>query len=105
MVIVITAWVIFRSDTIAQAFRFIADMFYAGEQGLIDEAALYYLDNSWRLFLAGIIFSMPVGPVVKEILKRKKSYFIFALFNVAVFVISIISCISSTYNPFIYFNF
>ena len=105
MVIVITAWVIFRSDTIAQAFRFIADMFHAGEQGLIDEAALYYLDNSWWLFLAGIIFSLPVGSFVKDILKRKNLYFIYALFNVTVFAVSIILCICSTYNPFIYFNF
>ncbi len=106
MLIVIVAWVVFRADNIMQAFHYIRDMFCIGEYGLIDDAAIYYLNSSKYLFLAGIIFSMPVGCKVSEYLKRVKGGYCFiAVFNITLFVISLILCISSTYNPFIYFNF
>lgn len=105
MLIVIVAWVIFRSDTLKLAFGYIGGMFHAGEYGLLDDSALYYLDSAKWLFMAGILFSTPIGKRAAEFLKQHGNYWIIAVFDVAVFVASVISCVSSTYSPFIYFNF
>ncbi len=105
MFVVIIAWVIFRSDSLTLAFGFIKNMFYGGKYGLVDDAALYYLDSSKWLFILGVFFSLPLGSKLSEYLKIKGKYWIITVFNVLVFILSVISCISSTYNPFIYFNF
>ncbi len=105
LLVVTIAWVIFRSDTVTQAFDFVRSMFSIGKQGFVDETALFYLDNSKWVFIAGIFFSTQAGTIISEYLKKHGTYWPVAVFNLIVFDASIISCISSTYNPFIYFNF
>ena len=105
LLVVLIAWVIFRADTIGQAFQYIASMFHGGLYGLVDDMAVYYLDNAKWLFLLGILFSMPIGKNVSGILREHGQYWVVAVFNIVVFFLAVVSCISSTYNPFIYFNF
>ena len=106
LVIVILAWVVFRADTISQAFQYIGGMFnIKGTEGVIDTASIYYLSNSKWVFAAGILLSTPIVKKVADFLKDHGAYWLVAVFNVVICILSIIACVSSDYNPFIYFNF
>lgn len=105
MVIVTICWVIFRSDSISRALSFIREMIIPGGNGLFDSVSLYYLNCSKWIFIAGIIFMLPAGPAITIFAKDHKIAWIIPLFTMVVFILSLISCISSSYNPFIYFNF
>lgn len=106
MLIVITAWVIFRSESLLQAVRYIGQMFGIGNSRFIDSVAIDYMKNSWLLFGLGVIFSTPA---YQTALKKIKNAEVRQACECAVilflFVLSVLACIKSTYNPFIYFNF
>ncbi len=105
-ILIFTAgWVIFRADTLRQAAGFIGNMFALRGNAPADAAALYYLKNSWWLFIVGGIAACPVYPRFMDRCQKKGAELPLILFNLAVFVLAFISCISSTYSPFIYFNF
>ena len=105
IVIFTVGWVIFRADSVSLAGDYIADMLLLRGGGLADSAALYYLKNSWWLLAIGVVAACPVFVRFKEHCRKNNKELPLILFNFAVFVLSLISCISSTYSPFSYFNF
>lgn len=105
IVVFTVGWVIFRADTLTRAGMFLGNMFGLRGGGFADISTLYYLKNAWWLYIIGVIASLPVLPKFKEYCFRKRTGLPLIAFNFIVFILSIISCISSTYSPFIYFNF
>ena len=120
MIFVIIGWVIFRSDNITNAFVFIKKMFTFNELTNISLFDNYYIKNGGIILLLGIVF---VFPVISQL--KKLNNFVYSKLNgsslakpytiivdviisltiLAAFAASILICIKSTYNPFIYFNF
>ena len=69
----------------------------------------YYLSNGRWVLLAGIIGSLPVLPYIRKRLASPRSQAAMdisrTVFTALVFALSLLACVKSTYNPFIYFNF
>ncbi|MCR5261014.1 MAG: hypothetical protein K6C94_04175 [Candidatus Gastranaerophilales bacterium] len=103
----VTGWVIFRSDSLAYACKYIKNMF-----GLINPsesdylyAFPYYADGmSLFVFAAAILCSLPI---FKDFFSRKTFYGkVFAkIWLIVLLLCSSASIAVGTYNPFIYFRF
>jgi alginate O-acetyltransferase complex protein AlgI len=105
MVVVIIAWAIFRADTLGIACLYIKNMFGIGATGIIDSVVVDYLKST------GIILAVScigVTPLIKNLfakLRKTKFHFTEGIWIVIIFTLSLLQVVSSTYNPFIYFNF
>lgn len=103
---IIFGWVIFRSANIGQAASYIGMMLGVGSTGAIDSSFMYYLSGSWVVFVYAVLLSAPVAPFVikkaHEFSWRRNAE---ALLGASIFMLAVLKCISSSYNPFIYFNF
>ena len=103
---VVLGWVIFRSDSIEEAFVYIRSMF-----GLMGNTFTDGMFNGWFiqnmfLLIIGVILSTPLFRFLSQ--KTKDSNvigFIKVGGLICLFVLSVASLVSSSYNPFIYFNF
>jgi D-alanyl-lipoteichoic acid acyltransferase DltB (MBOAT superfamily) len=104
---VIIGWVLFRSDSITLAVRYAGAMFGVGSAGLIDETFWYYFANGKWILLAGVVLSTPIAPFCKQKIGVTSRVYqgVSAVGLAALFCVSLLVCIKSTYNPFIYFNF
>jgi D-alanyl-lipoteichoic acid acyltransferase DltB (MBOAT superfamily) len=104
---VIIGWVLFRSDSITLAARYAEAMFGVGSAGLIDETFWSYFTNGKWLLLAGVVLSTPIVPFYKQKIGVTNRVYqgASAVGLAALFCVSLLVCIKSTYNPFIYFNF
>ena len=106
MLFVIIGWVIFRVETISDGWVFLQSMFGFRGNPLTDGVFTEYFRQNTLLLLCGILLSTPLFRWLKE--KTANSTLadyirVIALF--AVFLLSIVSLVSNSYNPFIYFNF
>ena len=110
MFFVITGWVIFRSESISYALAYIKSMFHLNGNLLLDNASINILKHNTIILLLGVFFSTPLFKRFKEYLdKANKNKVILnctkAALLICLFILSISSIASSSYNPFIYFNF
>ncbi len=107
MFFVILGWVVFRAESISGAIGYIGKMFGIGASGFVDGTFLEALANGGAIFVAAVIFSMPVVSWMDNRLKLKPVIrsLIAAVAVFAVFIVSVLICIKATYNPFIYLNF
>jgi D-alanyl-lipoteichoic acid acyltransferase DltB (MBOAT superfamily) len=100
--------VIIRSESLGMMARFFGAMFGICATGLTDEYFFSFLSGSKWVFLTGIILSAPVFPYFRDRLFRlsKPLYSAVSFAGLLlIFVTSLLVCVKSTYNPFIYFNF
>lgn len=107
MAFVMLGWVFFRSDNILQALRFIKELF---RKGTGDYNILSFLSTKVILALIlGFIFMTPIYPSIRKKVSTLRTKWLFrgieTIIQIALFVISMIMIVSSTYNPFIYFQF
>ena len=121
MLFVIIGWVLFRSKDVRSALLFIRKMFAFNELSEISFLENYYIKNGGIMLIIGLICVFPVISSMKKLscaveAKLKKSEWlansyraaadiVCALMILAAFTASVLICIKSTYNPFIYFNF
>ena len=107
LIFVIIGWVIFRANNISTASSYIGNMFGINAVNFIDNMAIDYIKCSGIIIIVGIIVSTPIIRKICEKIKINSN--IKSLIKVCsaliIFIFSILSCVSSTYNPFIYFNF
>jgi hypothetical protein len=107
---VILGWVLFRAESLPLAAHYAGAMFGIGSTGLIDDTFRLYFSNGKWILLAGTVLSTPIVPFCKErIAASRVPSLIYqtaaALGLGALFCLSLLVCIKSSYNPFIYFNF
>ena len=103
LLMVLFGWVLFRSENLAQAWTYLGAMFGAGSGGVMDQTFLYYLEGGKWVLLAAVAACFPLGKWAAG-----RGYLplpIRTVLMAAVFLISLLVCVKSTYNPFIYFNF
>ena len=102
LVAIIIGWTIFRADTLADSVHYISMMLGVGASGMADDMFSYYISNSYIVLAAGILFSCPVI----QLLRKYKAWSCTEpAFVTALFLLALVHAVSSTYNPFIYFNF
>ena len=106
MAAVILLWVVFRADSLSLAGRYIAQMFGAGGS-FWDNTAAECLSGSYVMLVLAVVFSCPVIRWIADKLKLQEQSRknIAAIAAVPLFLLCIAKCMSSSYNPFIYFNF
>ena len=105
MAAVILAWVFFRSANVAAGARYIGVMFGVGAAGFCDSAFIEYVRNTWVILIASVVGAFPIIPTLRRCLTRWRCGWLEQVWLLIVFIISTLEVISSTYNPFIYFNF
>lgn len=107
MAFVMLGWVFFRSDNILQALKFVRELFRksSGEYNILSFLSTKVI----VALILGFVFMTPAYPAIRKKINKLHFKGLFAGFETVIqiilFVISMIMIVSSTYNPFIYFQF
>lgn len=91
-----------------EAVAYIGNMFGVGSAGIGDIFFVETFKMAFATLCVGCVLSTPVFPKISEWLGKKKinlEQTMRAVICVLVFSLSLIQVVSSTYSPFIYFNF
>ena len=106
---ILFGWVLFRSDNIAIAGRYIKCMFMAYGSIANSPDTLYLLSAYTGVVIAAMLLSVPLlrklGGWLAAKLGANASAAGRAVVLLALLMVSLATTVSSTYNPFIYFNF
>ena len=103
LIVVIVGWVLFRSDNLGQAWVFIRTMFGLNGMTLNDISILLWNDAVGIIILA-VLCSMPF--IYKLIEKaNQKVGIIIPLLCLVLLAVSLSFSVTTSYDPFIYFNF
>lgn len=107
MLIVLTGWVLFRSDNIIQAVNYLEQMFSFKES--IDYNITSYLSGQVVCVFVISVFCLPVFRKIHNILclksKNDAMIIVDVLLAIAVYAFSVMMLSGDSYNPFIYFQF
>lgn len=103
---VIIAWVIFRSDNLTMAATYIVSMFGLTNK-FVDTMAFDYIGHIGFILPFAILFSTPFPKKIWDRIRINDNIksVVKVIVSCIILILSILSCIRSTYNPFIYFNF
>lgn len=107
---VVLGWVIFRAPGLSMGISYIKAMFCLNGNPIADSVSAQIIASYYLVILLGIVFSMPVVKFAKEKLcrsaaARTASEILSYVLCTSLFVVAVSFAISSSYNPFIYFNF
>lgn len=106
MIFVIFGWVIFRSDSLQDAYIYIKSMLGLSGNKLTDGMFVGFLSQNIILLFVGTIFCTPICKIIKRKVKQGFLLNVVSVFALMILlVLSISSLVGSEYNPFIYFNF
>lgn len=98
-------WVVFRSKSIGAAVHYLLMMFGIGADSFVDGVFSNYLLHGGFVLAAAILFSIPVLPFLRKRFGEKRWYPMTSFGFLGVFILSLLSVIGETYNPFIYSGF
>lgn len=113
LLVVIFAWVFFRSDNLNDSLLFIKNMlFFLKTEPVFN---ITYFFSNWALFVVAIAIVCSTG-IFRNVnsktllckadsLKSTIAFILFNVFCLFVFFLSIVLLSGKTYNPFIYFRF
>jgi len=106
MFFVILGWVLFRADSIGNAFVYLCSLFHLNGNVFKDVMFTGWFTQNMFLLGIGVMLSTPLFRILSE--KWAKNRFVGFMKPIGLmilFTLSVASLISSSYNPFIYFNF
>ncbi|MBQ7187659.1 MAG: MBOAT family protein [Ruminococcus sp.] len=111
LLVVILAFVLFRADTLTQGFSLIGNMF-SGASGTaaVNAEIMSMTSVMFMISLAfAVILSTPVFKVIRAKVSKTgaaEAYnYVSYIGSLLIFLLCILSLVSSKYNPFIYFRF
>ncbi len=111
LLVVLAGWVLFRSTSLENAGHYYGLLVGSGG-ALWDHTAQSLLVNGWLVLSFAALASLPVLPWVRNKIEIGGNRLALAAWKasagiaeVVVFVLAVLACLKSTYNPFIYFNF
>jgi len=106
LLFVIIGWVLFRADSVYEAFKYMGNMFGIGSVGFAGKTFVFWLSEYSYVFIFAIILSFPVGKLISDKFSNYKLFKIaYPILMTILLLITIMSVVSSGYSPFIYFNF
>ena len=98
LLFVIVGWVIFRSNTLLEAWNYLGVMFTPRIPESSPLFLFYICEYKWWLLL-GLLFSVPI------LYRKKLPAVLSSIWCLFVFYLCIVYVTKGGYNPFIYFNF
>ena len=105
MAVVNFAFVIFRSENIAGAVKYLGNMIGFGANGFCNAALSEYLRATSFVLMIAVIGVTPLFKRFVAFLQDRGLAWAESVWVLFLFLVSALQMISSTYNPFIYFNF
>lgn len=104
---VVCGWVLFRANSITDAFIYLKSMFGISSNAFCDETFKQFFLQIFVYLVCGILFSFPfIAKVSKKIKKYSLFYDVtYIIVMIVLLVASVSNIVSDSYNPFIYFNF
>ncbi len=103
---ILLGWVLFNSPTLASAGGYLAALFRAPGAARETGQALYFLRQYLPEWTLCVLFSLPVAPWLRRRFAGSAWYApVVTLGAAALFLLSLLSVVSSSFNPFIYFRF
>ena len=104
LLLVITGWVFFASDSLNDAWNYLKIMFGATDNPMIDTVAIYSAKSYAVIFVVGIIAMLPLGKkLLKPLWDKNPCYFLLPCMAIAVLCMAYLA--DASYNPFLYFRF
>ena len=107
--IIITGWVLFRAENMSYGIKFLKIMFGISKNSKIPYSVMYFLDRKVILaLLIGLIASVNIFKLNIDKYYESKSFMrniLLNMYSIIILILSYMSILSSTYNPFIYFRF
>lgn len=107
--IIITGWVLFRAENMSYGIKFLKIMFGISKNSKIPYSVMYFLDRKVILaLLIGLIASVNIFKLNIDKYYESKSFMrniLLNIYSIIILILSYMSILSSTYNPFIYFRF
>ena len=100
IILILISWVIFAFDDLDVLKCYLSKMFL--NNIVIDNTLLFCLNNYFLLIIAGILLSTPI---LKKINLNRLGKYIIILIYILLFIVTVASLVSDTYNPFLYFRF
>lgn len=105
-------WLLFRAESISYAFGMLKVMFGLGGTGLAGQATYWLLEFRWEL-PAAVVCALPIKTWAEGFLARRQNKGWAAvlaacgpkILALALGFLSVVKLVSSTFNPFIYFQF
>lgn len=105
LLVIVFAWVIFRADTLTEGLRYIGSMLGLYGNTFADAVFWQNLAGCWLILLIAVTGSFALINKAFAFLSRTKYAWVKNLCLLMVFLLSILQIVSSSYSPFIYFNF
>lgn len=105
LILVIIGWVIFAFDDITMLGNYFNNMFNIFSYPLFDSMFFYYLKNYFVILIIATLFSTPIYNLIVKKVNKRYQYIIGFIIYLVLFLITIASLVSDTYNPFLYFRF
>ena len=103
---VVLGWVIFRAESISDSIYYLGSMFGINGNAFIDETFLAWFSQNMILLGVGVLLCTPLFRLLNQKTKNNTVVgFVKIGALIFLFLLSVASLVSSTYNPFIYFNF
>ena len=100
IIVILISWVIFSFTDINVMLTYLKKMFI--NTNIIDNTVLFSLKNYFLYYVVGIILSTRL---IYKIKPNKVINIIIGIIYVILFIITIASLVSDSYNPFLYFRF
>lgn len=100
IILILIGWVIFAFEDISVGLSYLKSMFLNGS--FIDSKFTFVMENYFIFYIFGILFSIPI---VKKIKQNTFTKTIISIAYIFLFVLTVASLVSDSYNPFIYFRF
>lgn len=105
MFVVIIAWVFFRANNIGDALVYIGNMFGIGATSFVDAVFIGHIKAIAAVLIGGAIGMTPCVKNIFARLRSSKLRIVETIWIMAIYILSLLQVIGSSYNPFIYFNF
>lgn len=112
LAIIMFTFIIFRADSIYQAFCYIGQMFIGfGGEYLLSSSVYSQVFTPYFLvtLIFAVIFSMPLADKIKKLFADKGHEniceYLSCTISLLLFAVCIMSLMTASYNPFIYFKF
>ena len=105
MTVVLIGWIIFRSESLREALAYLGNLIGIQTIGFADASVLDCLRSTWAVVLAACIGAFPIAEKAKRWAAGHHLEWLEMVWLLVIFLCSVLQVVSSTYNPFIYFNF
>lgn len=103
---VIIGWIIFRSESLSEGFIYLKTIFGLNNNPFVDGVFTGWFTQNLILLIVGAFLSTPIIKMISEKTKDNTAMRLISSIGLCcLFVLSVASLVSNSYNPFIYFNF